>query len=236
MDREAGKKNAALRAVEFIHDGMTIGMGTGSTAGHFIDALAGKIREGWTLYGVPTSEKTRLMAIRAGITIIEPDEKTVIDVAVDGADEIDGQLDLVKGGGGALLREKIVASAAGKFIVIADISKNVPFLGAFPVPVEIERFSFRLTARLVRKSLSVYGYEASQTVLRTNPDGSLFLTDGGNCILDCMTGKIDDPFILNRDLCSLPGVIETGIFCKMTDIVIFGDKNGIILNEKKRAP
>lgn len=226
MDRDAGKRRAAEEAAKYVERGMTLGLGTGSTAAHFIDILSHKTAEGWALKGVPTSEATRRQAEGAGIEIIEPDETTMIDLAVDGTDEADPALNLIKGGGGALLREKIVAGAAKRFIVIADKSKRVATLGAFPLPVEIEPFGWALTVRNLREALRGAGYDAAKLELR-GAEGAFFKSDGGNLIVDCALGRIEDPAGLDRTLKAIPGVVETGLFCGMADMVIFGDENGV---------
>ena len=231
MDKELGKRKAAQEAAAHVEDGMTLGIGTGSTAAHFIDILRERIAGGWSLRGVPTSEETRRLAAAAGVEIIEPDETTVLDLAVDGADEADPDLNLIKGGGGALLREKIVAAAAKRFIVIADKSKRVAHLGAFPLPVEIEPFGWGLTARRLRETLAIHGFADAALTLRGGTGGAA-ATDGGNYILDCALGRIDAPGALNDALCALPGVVETGLFCAMADLAIFGDETGVTTDSR----
>jgi len=226
MDREAGKRRAAEEAAKYVERGMTLGLGTGSTAKYFVEALGRRIAEDWPLKGVPTSEETRRQAESLGVEIITPDETTVIDLAVDGTDEADPQMNLIKGGGGALLREKIVASAAQRFIVIADKSKRVAHLGAFPLPVEVDPFSYGLTVRHVRSALSHNGFDSAAITLRSRP-GGVFKSDGGNLILDCALGRIMDPAALHAALIAIPGVVETGLFCDMADMVIYGDESGV---------
>jgi len=212
--------------VKHVERGMTLGLGTGSTAAHFIDLLQPLMAQGYGLRGVPTSQATRRQAEEIGVEIIEPDETTIIDLAVDGADEVDPDLNLIKGGGGALLREKIVASAAKKFIVIADKSKRVAALGAFALPMEIEPFGWALTVRRLREVFAEAGLMKANLELR--PGGETpFLTDGGNLIVDGALGRIDDPAALDRALTAIPGVIETGLFCGMTQMAIFGDDDGV---------
>lgn len=223
---DRGKKSAAREAAKLVDNNMTLGIGTGSTARHFIDALAEKIAAGRRLRGVPTSEETSALARAAGVEIIAPDANTVIDLAVDGADEVDGRLNLIKGGGGALLREKIVANAAKRFVVIADSSKRVRNLGAFPLPIEIEPFGQALTVRAIGAAIAALGYQPKATALREK-DGAPFLSDGGNLIVDCAMGEITDPTALEDRLVAIPGVIDCGLFCAMTDIVIFGDGDEI---------
>ncbi|MBL4619899.1 MAG: ribose-5-phosphate isomerase RpiA [Marinicaulis sp.] len=226
MDKEVGKRLAAEEAAKHVENGMTLGLGTGSTAKHFVDILGERVAKGWTLHGIPTSEQTRAQAVSLGINIIEPDETTVIDLAIDGADEVDPNLHLIKGGGGALLREKIVANAAKKFIVIADNSKRVTALGKFPLPIEIEPFAWALTVSALRIALSADGFKAPKLDLRA-ADGAPVKSDGGNLIIDCALGRIENPAALHEKLISIPGVVETGIFPDMTDLVIFGDQDGV---------
>ncbi|MEQ8934363.1 MAG: ribose-5-phosphate isomerase RpiA [Amphiplicatus sp.] len=220
------KRRAAEEAVAHVENGMTLGIGTGSTAAHFIDLLGEKARAGLSVKGVPTSEDTRRKCEAAGVALIEPDETTVIDLAVDGTDEVDGRLDLIKGGGGALLREKIVAGAAKRFIVIADASKKVAELGRFPLPVEIDRFSYGLTVRRVREALAAENLKGDLK-LRYGKDGAVFLSDGGNLILDCALGRIHEAARLEAALARIPGVVETGLFIGMADLVILGGPDGV---------
>jgi ribose 5-phosphate isomerase A len=226
MDKEAGKKRAAEAAASYVERGMTLGLGTGSTAAYFIDLLAAKIAQGWPLRGVPTSEETRLRAERAGVEIVIPDETTIIDLAVDGADEVDPALNLIKGGGGALLREKIVARAARRFVVIADKSKRVAALGAFPLPVEIEPFGWALTVRRIRAVLGDGGFENPGVNLRARA-GKPFATDGGHLLVDCALGRIAAPARLEAALIAIPGVMETGLFCGLAHEAVFGDETGV---------
>jgi len=227
MSADDYKKAAALAAAEYVETGMTLGLGTGSTAAHFIAAVGEKVRSGFRIRAVPTSEDTARKATAVGIEIIEPDETTVIDLAVDGADESDGAKQLIKGGGGALLREKIVAASAKRFVVIADASKRVAQLGAFPLPVEIDRFSFALTVRAVRAMLAKLGYAEPDVRLRAGPEGPSFLSDGGNYILDCRLERITDASKLDKALKAIPGVIETGLFIGLADEVILAGSEGI---------
>lgn len=221
MSQDAAKRNAANKALEKVEPDMTLGLGTGSTAACFIAGLKDLNAGGFGLKGVPTSEGSRRLAVEAGIEIIEPDETTTIHLAVDGADEIDVDRNLIKGGGGALLREKIVARAAERFIVIADRSKDVATLGRFPLPLEIEPFGWALTVSAVRGVLSDHGFDAPPLNLRSHA-GKTFLSDGGHVILDCALERIDEPAILDRALGALPGVIETGLFCGLTSEIIYG--------------
>lgn len=227
MSADAYKKQAAEAAAEFVRPEMTLGLGTGSTAAHFIAALGARVRDGLYIRAVPTSEDTARKAAAAGIDLVEPDEATTIDLAIDGADEVDGALTLIKGGGGALLREKIVANAARGFIVIADASKKVAQLGRFPLPVEIDRYAFALTVRAVRESLIRQGYPRADIRLRASAAGPAFLSDGGNFILDCALARIEDAPALDDALKQIPGVVETGLFIGMADTVILAGPAGV---------
>jgi ribose 5-phosphate isomerase A len=219
------KKQSAADAAKRVESGMTIGLGTGSTAAHLIALLGERAKAGLRIKAVPTSEDTRRKAESAGLALIEPDETTVIDLAIDGADEIDGRGDLIKGGGGALLREKIIAHAARRFIVIADASKRVAQLGAFPLPVEVARFAYGATVRVLREKLSSLGM-APNLVLRFK-SGAPFVTDGGNYIVDCALGRIPDATALDRALKEIPGVIETGLFAGLADEAILAGPAGV---------
>lgn len=227
MSADAHKKQAAEAASLLVQPEMTLGLGTGSTAAHFIAALGERVRGGLYVKGVPTSDDTARKAAAAGIDLIEPDETTIIDLAVDGTDEVDGSLTLIKGGGGALLREKIIASAARRFVVIADASKKVAQLGRFPLPVEIDRFAFPLTVRAAREKLQELGYPKADIRLRAGAGGPAFLSDGGNFILDCALGRIADARALDHELKRIPGVIETGLFIGMADEIILAGPDGI---------
>lgn len=227
MNADDYKKQAAEAAVDLVQPEMTIGLGTGSTAAHFIAALGARVRDGLYLRAVPTSEDTARKAAAVGIDVVETDESTIIDLAVDGTDEVDAGLTLIKGGGGALLREKIVANAARRFVVIADASKKVAQLGRFPLPIEIDRYAFALTVRAVREALVHLGHADADIRLRASAAGPAFLSDGGNFIIDCALGRIDDAQKLNEALKRIPGVIETGLFIGMADTVILAGPGGL---------
>lgn len=212
-DLEREKHLAAERAVDEVAEGMAIGLGSGSTATHFVRMLGERVRAGLRVRGVPSSDATRALAAEVGIPLVTFKEAPRLDLAVDGADQIDGQLQLIKGGGGALLREKIVASAAARFVVIADSSKVADALGSFPLPVEV--FPFGLD--VVAARLAELG---ARTHLRLRPDGQVFLTDQGNPILDCDFGTIGDPRGLAATLAAMPGIAEHGLFVDMADAVI----------------
>lgn len=226
MNSDAMKRRAAEEALRLVEPDMIVGLGTGSTAAHFIDLLGEKARAGLSVRGVPTSEDTRRRAVAAGVELVEPDETTIIDLAVDGTDEADLRLNLIKGGGGALLREKIIAGSARRFVVIADASKRVSELGAYPLPVEIDRFAFGLTARRVREVFAQSELSAKLT-LRPGRDGEPFVSDGGHFILDCALERIRDPAALEKSLAAIPGVVESGLFVGMAERAIFAGPDGV---------
>jgi ribose 5-phosphate isomerase A len=221
MGNDHEKEAAARASLRFVSDGQVVGLGTGSTAAYFIKLLAEKVRNGMRIRGIPTSDRSRELAMSLGIPLTSLDECQDIAVTVDGADEVDPQLRLIKGGGGALLREKIVASATKQMVVVADASKRVERLGKFPLPVEVIKFA----EALVAKRISAFGAEVS---LRTNPDGSAFVTDENNHILDCRFGAIQDPDGLARDLSEMPGVVEHGLFIGMASVALFARGSEII--------
>ena len=217
------KQRAADAALELVEPGMRLGLGTGSTAALFVDALGARVRDGLDVVGVPTSDATRIQAEAAGIKLASLDDLSFLDLAVDGADEIDGELRLIKGGGGALLREKIVATASDRMVVIADGSKLVPTLGAFRLPVEVVRFGIGVTRNMMQTLAAEAGCEGEIT-LRRGSDGSPFVTDNGNLVLDCAFGEIRQPEFLAEVLQLVPGVVETGLFLGIADIAfIAGD-------------
>ncbi|WP_306252938.1 ribose-5-phosphate isomerase RpiA [Parvularcula sp. IMCC14364] len=230
MSLDDQKKRAAIAAVDYVKDGMLLGLGTGSTAAHLVRALGEKVRAGLTVQAIPTSEETRELATKEGIELVAPAETTRIDLVIDGADEVDPRKDLIKGGGGALLREKIIASAGTQMIVIADGSKKVSQLGRFPLPVEIDRFSWPLTIQKIRAVLEEAGLAGVGLTLRPGPreaGGGVFRSDGGNYIVDISCARIPDARQLDEALQAIPGVIETGLFIDMADIVIFGTDDGV---------
>jgi ribose 5-phosphate isomerase A len=221
LDLDRLKKAAALEAVEFVRDGMIVGLGTGSTAKHMIVALGEKVRAGMRLRGVPTSHETAALAKEAGIILIDADNRWEIDVAIDGADQVDPGLNLIKGGGGALLKEKIVAASAKQFIVLVDYTKQVPMLGgSFPLPIEIIPFGWGSTAREI-ESLT-----KSRTVLREK-NGAPFRTEAGNLIMDVHIARIHHPNDLEIALNQIPGVVETGLFIGRTSMLIVGSPQGV---------
>ncbi len=226
MDMDGLKRQAAARALEEVRDGMKLGLGTGSTARHFVDLLGERVRSGLRIIGVPTSEATRMQAEQCGIALSTLDELPRLDLTVDGADEVDGNLDLIKGAGGALLREKIVAAASDSMIVIADVSKLVPSLGRFPLPIEVNRFGLGATRRAVGEVIAAHKAEG-ELRLRETASGEAFVTDGGHWIIDAHCRRIPDAAALARDLNMVAGVVENGLFVGMARMVVLAGANGI---------
>jgi ribose 5-phosphate isomerase A len=231
MNADAQKRAAAARAVEFVRSGMRLGLGTGSTARHFVELIGERVRSGLDIVGVPTSETTYADAKRCGIPLTTLDETPELDLTVDGADEIGPDLTLIKGGGGALLREKIVAAASARMIVIADQSKWVGVLGTFPLPVEVVPFGLAATRHAIEKAIASIQRPALLT-LRQGKDGHAFVTDGGHWILDAALGRIDDPAALAHALSGVPGVMEHGLFVDMAQTVIIGGPDGVRIVER----
>lgn len=226
MSADTWKQQAAERAIALVEDGMTVGLGTGSTAAKFVDLLGKRVKEGLSVRCVPTSEATRVQAEKLGIPLITLDAQPFLDLTVDGTDELDGNLRLIKGGGGALLREKIVATASGRMVVIADHSKRVAKLGKFPLPVEVVQFGLGATRGMIEVLASDAGCEGELT-LRTGANGQPVLTDSGNFILDCAFGQIEDPEALDEALRLIPGVVENGLFLGIADAAFIGGPSGI---------
>lgn len=223
------KRRAGEAALAYIQDGMTVGLGTGSTAEHFIKALGVEVSAGLEIQAVPTSMRSENLARALGIPLTEIEGASEINVTVDGADEIDPHLALIKGGGGALLREKIVASASQQMIVIADQSKMVPRLGQFPLPIEIVRFGVAATTEHLFWTLRECGVEPEWVRLRetkaSNP--APFITDSGNLIIDCGCGAIPDAEALATALSAIPGVVEHGIFIRLASMALIGTPQGV---------
>ena len=216
------KEAAARKAVEFVQDGMTLGLGTGSTSAYMIQALGARVkREGLKVRAVPTSERSRLMAIELGIPVLDLNEAGTLDLAIDGADEFDHSLNLIKGGGGALLQEKLVAAAAKEFIVICDEGKKVKALGQFPLPVAIIPFGWKTTAKRIESYCNDFSLRMSK-----NDPHNPFVTDDGLYILDLKMGSILDPSVLEKSLKLIVGVAEVGLFCNMASRVIVGYEGG----------
>ena len=219
LDRE---KDAAARAsLRYVNDGDIVGLGTGSTAAFIVRALAEKVRAGLKIVGIPTSKRTGELAASLGIAVTTLDEYQDINVTIDGADEFDSQLRLIKGGGGALLREKIVASASRKLVIIADSSKQARKLGRFPLPVEVIPFAEKLVARKIVAM-------GAQVKLREYAYGNPFVTDEGHHILDCHFGGIDDPEKIGSELRFMPGIVEHGLFLNMASVVVVGKADGVV--------
>lgn len=231
MNADAQKRAAAARAVEFVRPGMRLGLGTGSTAKHFVELIGERVRAGLDIVVVPTSEATHADAKRAGIPLTTLDETPELDLTVDGADEVGPDLSLIKGGGGALLREKIVAAASGRMIVIADASKWVETLGRFPLPIEVTPFGFTATVRAVEKAIAGV-QRGGPLALRRGKDGLAFVTDGGHWIIDAALERIDRPKALALALSGVPGVMEHGLFVDMAGMVIIGEPDGVRIVER----
>ncbi len=210
---------AAEEAVKYVRNGMTLGLGSGSTVNWMLRKLSERVKEGLQIQGIPSSKKTEKLSKELGIPLTYFSETTHIDLAIDGADEIDGSLNLIKGGGGSLVREKVVDACADELIIIADASKMVSQLGSFPLPVEVLPFGFEVVAENIKKLGGV-------PTLRRKDD-HIFVSDNGNYILDCFFGPIDDAVSLHEKLIQLVGVIDTGIFAGMADKVIVA-RNGEI--------
>ena len=231
MNAEAYKRAAAARAIDFVRPGMRLGLGTGSTAQAFIELLAERVHSGLDVVAVPTSEATRTQAERLGITLTTLDETPELDLTVDGADEIAPDLTLIKGGGGALLREKIVAQASAKMIVIADESKSVSILGRFPLPIEIAPFGATATRRAVEAAAAAAGC-TGPAALRLAKNGHAFVTDGGHWLLDAQLQRIANPQALADRLAAVPGVMEHGLFIGLARTAILAGPDGVQLIER----
>ena len=232
MSSDQRKRQAAARAVEEVRNGMKLGLGTGSTAKHFVELLGERVRDGLQVIGVPTSEATRADAERCGIHLTTLDELDHLDLTVDGTDEVDPALSLIKGGGGALLREKIVASASDRMIVIADDTKWVERLGRFPLPVEVVPFGLSATRRAMERAFAASGV-AGEMRIRKAADGHAFVTDGGHWIIDAHLGAIPDAPRLADLLASIPGVVEHGLFIGLASTVILAGSEGIRVVERR---
>ncbi len=213
-----GKKIAAGKAIEYIRNGMTLGLGTGSTAYWAIQGIGVRVKEGLSVRAIATSIGSENLARELGIPLMPFSEIDRLDITIDGADEVDEQLNLIKGGGGALLREKIVASATKFYIIIVDDTKLVHQLGKFPLPVEVAPFGWELTGRRLK--------ELGATPRMRMADGQPFLTDNQHYILDCDFGLISDPATLHRQVSDITGVMEDGFFIGMADVVITGAPDG----------
>ena len=220
MANEREKEAAGRAAAKLVNDGDVVGLGTGSTAYFAVVALGERVHAGMKVVGIPTSIKTADQARAAGIPLTTLDQHPVIDITIDGADELDPHLRLIKGGGGALLREKVVASASKKMVVVADSAKLVPVLGKFPLPIEIISFA----RAVVEKRIVALG---ASPKLRTRPDGTPYLTDNGNQILDCSFQEIADPAALARTLSDTPGIVEHGLFIGLASMALIGREDQV---------
>ena len=221
MANDQEKEAAARASLRFVKNGQVVGLGTGSTAAYFIELLGEQVKNGLKIRGIPSSDRSREQAARLGIPLTTLDECPEIDVTVDGADEVDPQLRLIKGGGGALLREKIVASATKYYVIITDATKRVPVLGKFPLPVEVIKFA----QAVVRKKIEALG---AAVELRRGADGNPYITDENNHILDCRFGQIPDADGLARRLNDMPGVVEHGLFIGMASMVLVANGSEIV--------
>src|SRR5579859_392267 len=224
--RNQEKQIAARAGVKLIGSGSVVGLGSGSTAAYAVRFLAERVRDGLKIVGVPTSQQTKHLAEQLGIQLATLEEHPRIDVDIDGADEIDPQLNLIKGGGGAFLREKIIASVSRRFIVIADSAKQVQRLGKFPLPVEVVPFA----QSLIKPQIEALG---AKVTLRSYAYGNPYVTDEGHHILDCNFGEIADPPALAEKLCHIPGVIEHGLFIGMAELALIGQDGKVIELSRK---
>lgn len=223
------KAFAAAAALELVESGMTLGLGSGSTAEIFVKQLGARLEAGELerVVGVPTSEATAEAARNAGVPLIDVDHVVRIDLTVDGADEVDGRFRLIKGGGACLLREKIIAHASDLMAVVVDETKLVETLGAFPLPVEVDPFAFTITAKKVFDALRASGVSRPEVSLRRRADGGEpLLTDGGHYILDAACGEIPDPEEAAARLNAIPGVVENGLFLGLARMIIVGEDGG----------
>ena len=230
-DQNALKKAVAAKALEYVHDGMTLGLGSGTTAEIFLDQLAPRIRGGMKLLCVPTSERTAAHARKLGITLAALDDLAPLDLTIDGADEADRNLDLIKGGGGMLLREKIVAASSKKMVVIADETKLVPRLGKYPLPVEVVEFGHKATAFRLAEAFRALNY-AGVTMMVRQKDGAPFKTDSGNLIYDCALGAIQSAPRLAAAISAVPGVVEHGLFVGIATTLLIAGPGEVEVIEK----
>lgn len=223
---DTAKFVAAKRACDFVESGMRVGLGTGSTAAWLVRCLGDMVKQdGLRITGVPTSTRTAELARQVGIRVATLDEAKWLDVTIDGADEFDGELNLIKGGGGALLQEKIVATASDRMVVIADKSKQVQTLGAFPLPVEVVPFGWQTTKALVEETLAALDVLGDSSARRMTGDAP-FVTDEGNYILDLHLNRIGNARQLALILNQIPGIVENGLFIDICDVVVIGHADG----------
>ena len=220
MTQDEAKRMAATRALEFVEDGMALGLGTGTTAAIFIQELGERVKQGLRVRGIATSDASHQLAESLSIPMTTFDDCPLLDLAIDGADEVGPGLALIKGGGGALLREKIVASAARRFLVVADSSKLVSTLGRFPLPVEVIQMALPIVAR----KLEELGLNPT---IRHHPDGAVYITDENNVILDCACNSIPDPAKTAAEIRAIVGVVEHGLFLNMASIALIAGEDGV---------
>lgn len=225
-EADSFKRDAAIAALDEAKTGMRIGLGTGSTARHFVDLLGDRVKQGFDCICVPTSEVTAKQALQLGIPLASLDEVKTLDLTVDGADEVDPHLNLIKGGGAALLREKIVANASLRMVVIADSTKYVQTLGKFPLPIEVNKFGIGVTEEQVRKVAHGFSPEC-EVRLRKNSDGEFVETDGGHLIIDAFFGRISDAKALSGALLDVPGVVQHGLFLNMCAAAYIAGPDGV---------
>ncbi|MEK1852467.1 MAG: ribose-5-phosphate isomerase RpiA [Phyllobacterium sp.] len=225
MDARTLKIKAAAEALTYVRDGMRLGIGTGSTAEEFVRLLAAKVASGLSIIGVPTSERTAALCRELGVKLTTLEQTPALDLTIDGADEVGPELALIKGGGGALLREKIVAAASSEMIVIADESKLVETLGAFPLPIEVNRFGLEATKLAIELAASRLHLSGPVTLRMTG--AAPFVTDGGHLILDASFGRIPDTRALSSALHAIPGVVEHGLFLDLARVAILAGADGI---------
>jgi ribose 5-phosphate isomerase A len=225
MDARTLKIKAAAQALTYVRDGMRLGIGTGSTAEEFVRLLAAKVASGLSIIGVPTSERTAALCRELGVKLTTLEQTPALDLTIDGADEVGPELALIKGGGGALLREKIVAAASSEMIVIADESKLVETLGAFPLPIEVNRFGLEATKLAIELAASRLHLSGPVTLRMTG--AAPFVTDGGHLILDASFGRIPDTRALSSALHAIPGVVEHGLFLDLARVAILAGADGI---------
>ncbi len=225
LDQE--KQIAAAAAAEMVEDGMKIGLGTGSTINYFLESLGARVKKGLKVQGIPTSERTSVVCREQGIELLDFASVEKLDLAFDGADEVDTDFNMIKGGGGALMREKIVASAADRVVILVDSSKQVENLGSFPLPVEIIKFGFQQ----VERKFKAVGIDYT---MRMTDYGQPYVTDNGNYILDCTMGEIIAPYAMAEKLKLITGVVDSGLFINLCDVLVIGRGKNVEMLENKR--